>query len=200
MTIRRVFRVVPYALLCVSCASPGRGPAANGRRDRLTTSSIHAELAAIYADDQKDREDWLNLTPDRWKGVMERDRKRRARVREILDQGLLGDRVDYFHAAMVLQHGEQPEDFLMAHVLATIAGFRGLENGKWLSAATLDRFLHKIDRPQLFGTDYQSKESGPWTQEPYDRSVPDSVRAEYNAHSSQEQADHLEELNRHRSP
>jgi hypothetical protein len=175
-------------MLLVSCVSAGRS-------DHRTPSSIHAELAAILADDQKDREDWLNLSPDGWKGLTERDRQRRGRVRQILDQGLLSDREDYFNAALVLQHGEEPADFLMAHVLATIAGFKGLEDGKWLSAATLDRFLHKIDRPQLFGTDYQSRDHGPWTQEPYDTSVPDSVRAEYNAHSRQEQADKLEELN-----
>jgi hypothetical protein len=44
----------------------------------------------------------------------------------------------------------------------------------------LDRFLHRLGRPQRFGTQYQRKDGGPWTQEPFDRSLPDAVRKEFS--------------------
>jgi hypothetical protein len=98
--------------------------------------------------------------------------------------------------ALVYQHGEQPEEILRAHVLATVAGFNGRREARWLSAAALDRFLHRIGRPQVFGTQYQRKENDPWTQEPYDRSLPDTVRAEYGVPPLAEQAKQLADLNR----
>ena len=44
-----------------------------------------------------------------------RDRARQARVKELYATNQLKTGIDYYHAAMVLQHGEVPEDFLLAH-------------------------------------------------------------------------------------
>ena len=55
---------------------------------------------------------------------------------------------------MVFQHGNKPEDYLTAHVLATVAGFKGHGWGTWLSAASLDLFLLSVDRSQVLGTIY----------------------------------------------
>jgi hypothetical protein len=117
-------------------------------------------------------------------------------VTEIVRQGQLRTAEEYYHAAMVLQHGALPEEFLLAHELATVAGFKGHKGGRWLSAAALDRFLHALKRPQRFGTQYRRDGDGPWTQEPYDRSLPDAVRAEYGVPPLAEQGKPLEQLNR----
>lgn len=56
-------------------------------------------------------------------------------------------------AAVILQHGEAPEDFLLAHefrVVATVKGKNDLESGS-LAAAAEDRFLMNIDQPQRSG-------------------------------------------------
>jgi hypothetical protein len=61
---------------------------------------------------------------------------------------------DYFRAALIFQHSILPEDHLMAHILATIAGYKGHKRARWLSAAALDAYLQAADKPQIFGTVY----------------------------------------------
>ena len=43
---------------------------------------------------------------------------------------------------------------LYAHVLATTALGKGFAPAKWLSAATLDRYLQSLKQPQVFGTQF----------------------------------------------
>jgi hypothetical protein len=59
-------------------------------------------------------------------------------------------------AAFIFQHGQKPDDYLYAHVLATTALGKGFEPAKWLSAATLDRYLRSVKQPQIFGTQFGS--------------------------------------------
>ena len=42
---------------------------------------------------------------------------------------------------MILQHGGEPEDYLLAHELCVVAIGRGEERAKWLAAASEDRFI-----------------------------------------------------------
>jgi hypothetical protein len=53
-----------------------------------------------------------------WRVVVARDAARRKRVREIIKDAALRTGEDFERAACVFQHGETPEDILMAHVLA----------------------------------------------------------------------------------
>jgi hypothetical protein len=118
-------------------------------------ATVQEELAALFRADQEDREgDWGKLSPEEFAAITERDRQRRARVLELVRAERVTTAEDYYHAAMVLQHGEKPEDHLLAHVLATVAAFKGNPKGKWLSAAALDRFLAKSGREQFFGTNF----------------------------------------------
>ncbi|WP_336216067.1 hypothetical protein [Nonomuraea sp. LPB2021202275-12-8] len=55
-----------------------------------------------------------------------------------LERKALRSPSDRFHAAMVLHHGAEPRDALMAHMLATAAAF--------------DRYLQASGHPQVFGT------------------------------------------------
>ncbi len=82
-------------------------------------SDDNPELARIYEEDQADR----HGAPDDidWSEVGPRDEQRRARVLELLTAGEVRSAADYFHAAMVFQHGSSLEDFQRAHDLAVEA-------------------------------------------------------------------------------
>jgi hypothetical protein len=162
----------------------------------MSTTSISRELAELYEADQADRQNLQQLTPEQLAAMAARDEQRRTRVREIVQQGPLQTAEDYCHAAMVLHHGKTPEEHLLAHELATIAGFKDHQIGRWLCAVTLDRFLGAVGRPQQFGTQYRQEVNGEWTVEPLDRSLPDALRTEYGVPPLGEQLRRLEAMNR----
>ena len=120
---------------------------------------------------------------------------RRAEIRQLLTQGKLISGEDFSDAALIFQHGEKPEDFLFAHVLAVEGLIRGVTADKWIAAATLDRYLQAVNQPQIFGTQYPAdKVAGnvrkpqvdphviniQRTQQPYDsRLLPDTMRQDF---------------------
>jgi hypothetical protein len=114
-----------------------------------------AELAQLYADDQADRQPKSGKPID-LAVIAPRDRKRQARVKALHEAGAIHTGNDYHHAAMILQHGETPDDFLLAHEFCVVALSKGARDAGWLAAATEDRFLMTIGRPQRFGTQYRS--------------------------------------------
>lgn len=85
------------------------------------------ELYGIYCADQDDRvrPHSSKVDSEYWMGVMLKDRARRERVAQMVSKGELQSAEDYFYAGMVFQHGECPDDFLMAHILSTVSGFKG---------------------------------------------------------------------------
>jgi hypothetical protein len=116
--------------------------------------------------------------PD-WEAIGIRDDERELRVKELLAAGPLGDGAAYYHAAMVLQHAATPDDYLLAHDLCVIAISKGESKAKWLAAASMDRFLMSVGRPQRYGTQYQStKRSRSPQLYPVDPSVSDVLRKE----------------------
>ena len=75
---------------------------------------------------------------------------------------------------MVFQHGETQEDILFAHVLAVTALGKSNARARWLAAASLDRYLHRLGQPQIFGTQFTNKDvssNAGWTMEPYNREL-----------------------------
>ncbi len=130
------------------------------------------ELKGIYEADQKDREGSVGAVD--WTVVGPRDASRRKRVRELIDSGSLRTGKDYERAAMVFQHGDTPEDILFAHVLAVTALGKGGLSARWLAAASLDRYLHRLGQPQVFGTQFTNKDVSSkegWTMDPYNRQL-----------------------------
>jgi hypothetical protein len=173
------FKDLPMPPLMLARAEPGAAVA--GGWEEARTYSLEApaptngEMTAIFEADQADRVgggaaiDWSVVGP--------RDTARRARTLALLDAGALRSGDDYWHAAFVFQHGDEPNDYLLAHTLALIAAARGRPDATWIAAATLDRYLQNIGRSQIYGTQFRSPAGQPTTQEPYDRAlVSDALR------------------------
>ena len=112
------------------------------------------ELTRLMDEDQADRTPPAGKSID-WKVVGPRDDARLKRVKEIYQQGQLMTGNDYFNVALLLQHGNTPDDYLLAHELAVVAisKKRGIDS---MAAVSEDRFLMSIGRPQRFGTQYRS--------------------------------------------
>lgn len=188
-----------WLLMAAAFLSVGPGIAAGQESGPVST-----ELRALYEADQSDRQFSTPPTPEQWEEITARDAQRQARVYELLRAGNLTVAEDFYHAAMVLQHGDGSEPILMAHVLATAAAYMGDDRGLWLSAAALDRYLHRTRMPQRFGTQYvkvspddpfQLDPTQSWSQGPYVRWLPDSVREIYGVPPLEEQSERVRTMN-----
>ncbi|MEJ8544718.1 hypothetical protein, partial [Brevibacillus borstelensis] len=105
---------------------------------------MNSELKRLFEEDQND----LRVLTE---GRKERDGERRRRVNEILSEGKMTEGADFFFAAIIFQHGEELSEWFLAHELAKKAAELGFEQGKWLAAVALDRWLVRQGRPAKFG-------------------------------------------------
>ena len=111
---------------CVSVALwemvPQR-PHAVAQEPPATTPLQNAELAELFAEDQRDRKEFLKTasSPEGVEALLARDARRLERVKEIYRADELRAATDYYHAAMILQHAGEPNDYLLAHELAIVA-------------------------------------------------------------------------------
>lgn len=144
----------------------------------------NVEMTAIFDADQAARKDMAKID---WQTMDREDQGRRLRTQVLLDGGQLHSADDYYHAAFVFQHGHEPTDYLKAHALAVIATSRGKGSATWIAAATLDRYLQAIGQPQVYGTQFSSRD-GTWTQAPYRSDLlSDAVRQASRVPSIREQ-------------
>lgn len=116
------------------------------------------ELKGLAEQDQKDRQGWATYTRDEAAAVAERDRTRRTRVKEMVAKDLLADALDFDQASLILQHGDQPEDYEAARELSIIAFALGRVNS--MPALAEDRFLLALKRPQRFGAQFRLSAEG----------------------------------------
>jgi hypothetical protein len=151
------------------------------------------EMTAIFDADQAARA----LPPDKmnWSIVEPQDAQRRARTKQLLDSGALHSADDFYHAAFVFQHGDQPNNFLIAHILAMVSMRLGRADASWIAAATLDRYLQAIGQKQVFGTQFNKMDSQAWTMEPFERAlISDSLRQALAVPSIVDQEKRLREM------
>jgi hypothetical protein len=134
-------------------------PPAVAQPARAAAVEDNEELARLFQEDQSDRMP-KDGKPIDWKKILPRDRAREGRVKELYRDDALQTGADYFHAAMILQHSPTVDDYLLAHELCIVGISKGEPRAKWLAAASEDRFLMNIGRPQRFGTQYRSDVSG----------------------------------------
>jgi hypothetical protein len=142
--------------------------------------TLNPELVRLYEEDQGDRNvgsyekiDWTKVTP--------RDEARRKRVDEIIAAGGAKAADDYYHAAMVYQHGNSPDEIQRAHDLAVKAAELDPKHdaARWLAAAAEDRKLMYEKKPQKWGTQFR-KVDGKWVLWQVDPSITDEQRDEWN--------------------
>lgn len=121
---------------------------------------MNQELHALFITDQAERKNHPAFdTPDYWQ-LREHDAQRRQRANELIAQGLLTTPDDYFHAALIFQHGATLEDVWQAHELARRAvamettEATSIKRRRWLVAATLDRWLMYQGKAQKYGTQF----------------------------------------------
>ncbi len=160
--------------------------------ERKTT--LNAELIQIYDDDQADRSvpwekiDWTKVTP--------RDQARRKRVDEIVAAGGAKVADDYYHAAMVYQHGDTPDEIQRAHDLAVKAVELDPDHdaAKWLAAASEDRKLMYEGKPQKWGTQYK-RINGTWVVWQVDPTITDAQREAWNVQPLADAQAHAAQMN-----
>jgi hypothetical protein len=160
--------IVSDSMRATMCVAPLSGPGAvdpvgaKVSDDEVTRIACPAASSAqkdnprikeLADQDQADRDD--SKGPIDWSKVALRDQARQKEARHMLDVGEILTDTDYANAGILFQHGQKPEDYLLAHVLAMGASVRGNVDARWLFAATLDRFLNSISRPQIFGTQFE---------------------------------------------
>ena len=151
------------------------------------------EVTAIYQADQVARSGGSQID---WSKVAAADATRRARMRVLLAEDHVASGDDYEHAAFIFQHGDRPEDYLLAHALAVIATARGSRNGAWIAAASLDRYLTSVGKPQIYGTQFFPGTVGV-AHEPYARDIlSDCVREASNVPPLRDQAAEMKRMNR----
>lgn len=150
------------------------------------TDVSNLEMKSIFGEDQRVRQSGLGEID--WKTVEKTDAARRDTTRKLLSGGKLHTGEDFERAAFVFQHGDSPDDYLLAHTLAIVAVARGQSAAVWIAAATLDRYLQSIHQQQIYGTQFDTPSDGPVMQEPYNRDlISDSLRRLLHVPSQAEQ-------------
>jgi hypothetical protein len=144
----------------------------------------NSEVVKLAIQDQWDRGNDMfggrQISPPdlQGKNISDRDEERHVAIRQMIADGKVKSGTDFWLSALIFQHSTKPDDLLLAHLLAVTAASKGNKNGKWLSAASLDRYLWQINQSQIFGTQFKTNSDGKWTMEPYARqTISDAERA-----------------------
>jgi len=138
---------VPAFVLVASWASAddAKGPASD-------------ELQALRKADQAARQFEGQPTMEQIHAMDLGDRYRENRVRELLKQDLVQTSEDFSAAALIMQHGAEPDDYLLARELALLGA--SPKSFSSLVALAEDRYLLSIGRKQRFGSQFRFDESG----------------------------------------
>ncbi len=134
--------IITYATLLFILCSP------------VNASDCSSQIAVsrLFAEDQSDRQ---KPSID-WKVQTQKDGRRVDAVRRQLEMGCLETSADYYHAGMIMQHGQSVREIKLAFQLATISSYLDGKkySAKWLTAATFDRIMMMTNQPQWYGTQF----------------------------------------------
>jgi hypothetical protein len=111
----------------------------------------------LHLADQADRAKVYSSAKD-VTALKERDLARRKELSELIGRGEINTQNDLYRAAVIFLHGAEPKDFLTSHRLAVVSAIQGHRAARWLTAASLDRFLMSIGLPQTYGTQFEHNE------------------------------------------
>ncbi|MCA9803016.1 MAG: hypothetical protein KC777_13690, partial [Cyanobacteria bacterium HKST-UBA02] len=152
----------------------------------------------MFEQDQCERQEAANNPrPGQWEEISSHDREHRARVIELMNQNRLRSADDFYRAAMIMQHGDTPADFTLAHVFAMAAVQKGNKEAVWLSAASFDRLMQSANQPQVFATQYYKNANDPYVlKQPMKADmITDYIRQAFNVPTLEESKKRLLELN-----
>lgn len=113
---------------------------------------MNEKLKTLFDLDQADHGKSHEFGSAEYIAMRQRDFSRREQVRLIVRSGELLDPMDAYHAAWIMNHGDEVADAEMAYRLAERSLIAGYEPAKWLFAASFDRFCMYSGHPQRFGT------------------------------------------------
>ncbi len=105
---------------------------------------------------------------------------------------------DYLRAAYLMQHGPDKDDPRIAHAMASLSWELDPHNkeARWLMAASWDRLMMSMGRPQWYGTQFDKpSEKFPWTLGAVDPRVTDAERATFFVPPLAESRKQLKRLN-----
>lgn len=111
-----------------------------------------AELQALKAADQAARQFTVPPPPEEWKKIEAGDLLREERVRQLLHANQVITSKDLDAAALIMQHGGDPDDYLLARELSILSCAKGGYHS--LPALAEDRYLNSIKRLQRFGSQF----------------------------------------------
>lgn len=113
---------------------------------------MNQQLKDLYESDREDHAVQRIVGDTGYAEMRSRDSERREKVRAILDSDEPNDPIDLYHAAWVLNHGDQIADAELAYHLAERSYTSGYDLARWLYAAAFDRWCMYSGLPQKFGT------------------------------------------------
>lgn len=111
------------------------------------------ELVTMYKKDQASR---MNGPID-WAVLSREDSIRRASVDRMIEEGKVKTAQDFYHAAMIYQHGNDTIASGKAVQYMKKAVEMDPSTNKWLLAAAIDRDLMRKGEPQIYGTQFLKK-------------------------------------------
>jgi len=173
----------------ISC-KPKNGGTTNVANEKVMDNP---ELIEIYNNDQADREtDKID-----WTIISKKDSLREVRIYELLDSNKVRTSLDYHHAAMIFQHGDDS----VAHGMAVKLMRKAIEldstADKWLLAAAIDRNLLSRNKPQIYGTQYWRMKDQPVELREMDTTkISDAERIEYGVKTLAQQREQVKQMNR----
>ncbi|SEJ37079.1 hypothetical protein SAMN04488058_1079 [Deinococcus reticulitermitis] len=136
-----------------------------------------ARMAQIFAEDQAARQGGPGNID--WNRVAQEDERRREEVLGLLKAGRLARGQDFYHAALVFQHGDCSDHYFFASQLARAALARSVTQAGWLYAATFDRWQLSQGQPQKYGTQFVAPEPCAFRLAKYDPDTTDAERSRY---------------------
>jgi tetratricopeptide (TPR) repeat protein len=151
----------------------------------FSQSIDNAELKKMYDGDQGSR---MVSTID-WAQLSKNDNIRENRVYELIKEGKIVTGKDYYHSAMIFQHGKDSVAYGMAVKQMKKAIELDPTINKWLLAAAIDRDLMSRSKSQIYGTQYVKKgQDGKWERYKIDTTqVTAEERKYYNVETLAEQ-------------
>lgn len=157
-----------------------------------------SELKQMYDQDQSERLAAQNnpLKGD-WSSISKHDEVHRVKVLELMRENKIQTGDDYYYAAMIMQHGATMDDYVLAHLFSCAAAQRGKREAIWLSAASFDRLMISMDKPQYFSTQYFANQGEAYAiKNPKNTSLlTDEVRKAFNVPTLAETDARLRKLN-----